>query len=577
MLLQKRSNGVYYFRWVYPSSLKKLLGKRELIISLRTTCRYQAHARAGMYYDRVESLKKLAETTVRRNHMSSSSPTEQNLIAEYEATIPTVLEALLTSARLYRPVSLREAVWESRAVDKLLSDFQLATTNIMGEYEEGRSVYRDTQSLLMRWSKVVPPDEDIFQRIPKCKETVGLVMALYAFKALGDYSVRFADSLVLTNRLIVDVTRAYKSWAEVRSQHLPSSDRGTLIREPANVGLPIAKSYPVIDRSPPSSIRLSDLIAKFMQRKQSEGLSERIAKEYQGYIPFILHFIGDIPITEIQKKHIKSCLQQAHRLPKRNKGAYKRMSVTEMVAMDVPAEDRIQPATVEQIRKLLQGVFRFAIDQDYLEVSPAVDLNLPSVERQSRGAFELSEASALIRQAMLESEPWKKWVILLAAYTGARAGEIVQIRKEDLKSDPESGLPYILITPRAGSVKTKNAFRTIPIHPKLFEFGLSSFTDSSHVQGRLFPNIVAQNVTKWFPGFREKLGINKLNEYDEPRTFHSLRHTFVTILRGSGATDVQVQQIVGHEKTSAGVTDRYTKRFTVTQLTPIVELIDYYL
>ena len=57
MLLQKRSNGVFYFRWVYPPALRKLLGKRELIKSLRSTSKSQALARTGAYYMLVEKYK----------------------------------------------------------------------------------------------------------------------------------------------------------------------------------------------------------------------------------------------------------------------------------------------------------------------------------------------------------------------------------------------------------------------------------------------------------------------------------------------------------------------------------------
>ncbi len=61
-LLQKRSNGYYYFRWVCPPVIRKLLGKREIIKSLRTTSKIQALARAGVYYMAVDKLKALYDS-----------------------------------------------------------------------------------------------------------------------------------------------------------------------------------------------------------------------------------------------------------------------------------------------------------------------------------------------------------------------------------------------------------------------------------------------------------------------------------------------------------------------------------
>ena len=59
---------------------------------------------------------------------------------------------------------------------------------------------------------------------------------------------------------------------------------------------------------------------------------------------------------------------------------------------------------------------------------------------------------------------WKMWVSLIAMYAGARRSEIVQLRAQDIKYDSDSERYYILITELAGSVKTENATRQIPIH-----------------------------------------------------------------------------------------------------------------
>jgi len=50
-----------------------------------------------------------------------------------------------------------------------------------------------------------------------------------------------------------------------------------------------------------------------------------------------------------------------------------------------------------------------------------------------------------------------------------------------------------------------------------------------------------------------------MSELDELRSFHSLRHTFISYVRNNANFDVALlQQVVGHEISKAGITDNYT-------------------
>jgi integrase len=132
------------------------------------------------------------------------------------------------------------------------------------------------------------------------------------------------------------------------------------------------------------------------------------------------------------------------------------------------------------------------------------------------------------------------------------------------------------ITSEAGSVKTGNANRLIPIHSKLLESGFDSFAGSAE-SDRLFPNHCgkAKKITAWFPSFVSGLAIPKFNDFNQSRTFHSFRHSFITEARGASQSLDLIQAIVGHEKTSAGLTDTYTGYFAVDKLQPVVESVCY--
>jgi len=74
-----------------------------------------------------------------------------------------------------------------------------------------------------------------------------------------------------------------------------------------------------------------------------------------------------------------------------------------------------------------------------------------------------------------------RWVPWLCAYTGARVGEIVQLRKQDLRS--VGGVWVLRITPGAGTVKNKEA-REVVLHPHLVEQGFPEFV--SKVAGQRY-------------------------------------------------------------------------------------------
>jgi integrase len=76
----------------------------------------------------------------------------------------------------------------------------------------------------------------------------------------------------------------------------------------------------------------------------------------------------------------------------------------------------------------------------------------------------------------------KRWVPILAAYTGARVGELAQLRKQDVTR--EGAHWTILISPEAGTVKTNEARKAV-LHVHLVELGFPEFVRTA-APGHLF-------------------------------------------------------------------------------------------
>jgi integrase len=75
------------------------------------------------------------------------------------------------------------------------------------------------------------------------------------------------------------------------------------------------------------------------------------------------------------------------------------------------------------------------------------------------------------------------------------------------------------------------------------------------------------------PRHMASLNIAPTNELDHIRSFHSIRHTFITKCMSEPDVNVNLlQQIVGHEISSFGITSNYTHKVTdIKNLIPIID------
>jgi integrase len=113
------------------------------------------------------------------------------------------------------------------------------------------------------------------------------------------------------------------------------------------------------------------------------------------------------------------------------------------------------------------------------------------VRTRETDGFTPAETSLILKAALRfnnipkrTSEAAKRWVPWLCAYTGARPGEITQLRGQDVKQ--QDSIWAIHITPDAGSVKTGRP-RTAPLHEHLIAQGFLDFVRAKG-DGPLFYN-----------------------------------------------------------------------------------------
>jgi integrase len=182
-----------------------------------------------------------------------------------------------------------------------------------------------------------------------------------------------------------------------------------------------------------------------------------------------------------------------------------------------------------------------------------------NVARETK-AFRPEEAQTILRASLAvtntdrASDAVRRWVPWICGYTGARSGEITQLRGIDvIKQD---GIDAIRITPEAGTVKTKQA-RLVPLHSHLIRQGFLSFV-ARKGKGPLFykpPVHPAKTNSATNPSkarsvkAREQLAQWVRNMgVDDPnvKPNHAWRHTFKQLAERNGISERVSDYITGH-------------------------------
>ncbi|WP_220738599.1 DUF3258 domain-containing protein [Shewanella sp. c952] len=370
-----------------------------------------------------------------------------------------------------------------------------------------------------------------------------------------------------------------KSSTQIQNSLIESVANEDGVRERELASL-VQTAQPQANTPTPSAETISDaplfseVYTEFLQHKiAKKNLSDKMQSDYTRKYVVWEALVKDKPIDLYTPKDIGRFIDRCFELPKMNIGPYSKMSWSERLEVDVPEKDLASTKSVHHYYKWLQGVFAYAKGDTigYINASPC------SIKREfksrTRGVFDDLELQVFLKAADNEKQLWRKWIVYLGIYTGARRGELVQLRKEDVKFDTATKRHYLLITDvhESQKLKTGNAKRKIPLHMDLINAGFIDYVESC--KERVFDSVNnSEVVTAWFARQLHNLEIDSTNELGHIRSFHSFRHTFITKVMNAGVQVNLVQQVVGHEISSLGITGNYTHKSTeLKHVLPVVD------
>ena len=213
-------------------------------------------------------------------------------------------------------------------------------------------------------------------------------------------------------------------------------------------------------------------------------------------------------------------------------------------------------------------VFGWAVEHKRVPRNPFADVKVTVPRKHAlreTKAFLLNESRTILGAALKVADTdkpdnaAKRWVPWLSAYTGARPGEITQLRGRDIIE--RDGIHAIRITPEAGTVKGGKA-RAVPLHEHLIAQGFLTFV-AKHGDGPLFYRPTKENENRTptqpkkprFAQARQRLAtwVRALGVSDkEVSPNHAWRHTFKQIADRAGITERTSDYITGHAHKTAG-------------------------
>jgi integrase len=213
-------------------------------------------------------------------------------------------------------------------------------------------------------------------------------------------------------------------------------------------------------------------------------------------------------------------------------------------------------------------VLQWALSNKHIATNPFAEVSVDrprKVQTRETKEFTAAEQNVILKAALAIADtrrPFKaacRWVPWLCAYSGARAGELTQLRGQDIEQ--RGGFFAMKLTPDAGTIKGGKP-RTVPIHAHIVEQGFIDYV-KSRGKGPLFytpePERTEGDVTNprrpRAVKARERLAawVRELGITDaEIQPNHAWRHTFKRRAARAGIEKGVRGHICGHATKAVG-------------------------
>lgn len=321
------------------------------------------------------------------------------------------------------------------------------------------------------------------------------------------------------------------------------------------------------------SVPLRSIWDDYIKEHSQQWQKGTLAENNEAFRAFI-EIAGEISTTDLNVEVVRNYKREYSDYPAhRTRGANAKLSLEELREK---SDARLSHASVSNRMTLINGFLNWAEKHKYIEENPLSEL-VPKRDKskRDRDPFTLDDLTLMFGHPKFTQgaykNDWEFWLPVLAVYTGARMGELCQLKGSDVVGT--NGITYFNIHDYdENTLKTSNSIRKIPIHRHLVELGILELAEK---RGKLHLFDIQQHTekrshypSKRFGTFKSKLGFGRR------KTFHSFRHTFRDALSRADVRDSLVSTLMGHHESN--ITFRtYGSEASLEQLDAAIQKINY--
>ncbi len=527
-----RRNAVYYYRSRVPNDLLETFGKSEVKFSLGTK-------------DYKEAIKKIRIEAAR----------VETLFEEHRQEIARTSSLELDDLTPNQLKHIRDVYYQY-----LLDEDE--ETRLEGFYREDAPLPNNPVPSFEEYKE----DNTTWQNFHRVDYAQGQTDFFFDDEALEVISW----SNVCLN--ITEGSIAHKKVARVlqeatlRAQDsIQSRNEGQIVDTPA-VPLSGLSDSPVESDAP----LLSEVMEEWIKDRERSSWKPKTSKGHRVAVELLMGMCGDKPFNQYTKADIRAYKDALLTIPPnwRRHRVFKGMNLQQ--AAHKAALLGMPPMTAKNAKKNLQftgNLWRWlSSNYDDLGQNPfdGITIKVSSDSRSERHPFTLEELNTIFSSPLYasgahkEDDAAKYWTPLIALYSGARLGEILQLHVSDIKKD--EGIYYFDINDDEGkTLKTSLSNRSIPIHHRLVGAGFLEFISKRETQGttRVFPEVTlcadgtyTAAFSKYFSRFLMSLEVKH-----SKNSFHSFRHTFEDACRENDVPKAIMDALQGHSE--KGMSGRY--------------------
>ena len=265
------------------------------------------------------------------------------------------------------------------------------------------------------------------------------------------------------------------------------------------------------------------------------------------------------------------------------KAKYKDKSLEQIIRIG-KNDAKLSQVTIQKYMIRVVQFFKYCYNSDYISKSIINDLNVKvEINPMERKVLPYSkeEANAIFKivQNFKETNksPSKRisandlyYITMIAAYSGMRINEIVQLRARDIVQQ-NNVLCFSINRDDGKSTKNINSIRLVPVHSKLIELGLMEFVKQRASANKSIFKVSNKDFSEIFRSQIQR----KLISSDKQKTFYSFRHYFIDTLVQQEVEPNIIAQIVGHEKQYKILLGTYATNINTSVLKAKVEMVCY--